>query len=127
MDMLEPLLAPSRPGAWTATAPLPGGDIPDFAAFLADCRSRYAFLPDAVLIRLAHAYGSRLPAVLGEATSLAGLGEDFGAGLYAAELRYLRANEWARTGEDVLWRRSKLGLRLDPAQQARVAAAMEAA
>ncbi|MGI4951965.1 MAG: glycerol-3-phosphate dehydrogenase [Janthinobacterium lividum] len=127
MAMLDPLLSPARPGAWTATQPLPGGDIPDFAAFLADCRRRYAFLPDAVLTRLAHAYGSRLPAVLGGATDLAGLGEHFGAGLYAAELRYLREHEWARTGEDVLWRRSKLGLRLDPAQRARVAAAMETA
>jgi len=127
MAMLEPLLSPARPGAWTATQPLPGGDIPAFPAFLADCRSRYPFLPEAVLARLAHAYGSRLPMVLGGATDLAGLGEHFGAGLYAVELRYLREHEWARTGEDVLWRRSKLGLRLDAAQRARVAAAMEPA
>ena len=110
------------PGAaWTAQAPLPGGDMPDrdFAAFLWRANERYGWVPPEMLQRLARAYGTRLDLVLGEATSLADLGRHFGGTLYAAELRYLVAHEYARTAEDVLWRRSKLGLHLaEDAQQA---------
>ena len=110
------------PGAaWTAQAPLPGGDMPDgdFAAFLWRANERYGWVPPEMLQRLARAYGTRLGLVLGEATSLADLGRHFGGTLYAAELRYLVAQEYARTAEDVLWRRSKLGLHLaEDAQQA---------
>ena len=126
MEMLVPILSPPKPGAWTAGPPLPGGDIASFDAFLAEAAARYPFLPAPVLARMAHAYGTRLHTMLAGVTGLAGLGEDFGAGLHAAELRYLRDHEWARTAADVLWRRSKLGLRLDPAQRARVGAWMEA-
>ena len=126
MAMLDPILSPAKPGPWTATQPLPGGDFADFPTFLATATARYTFVPASVLTRLAHAYGSRLHTLLRDATNLAGLGECFGGGLYEAELRYLRTHEWARTAEDVLWRRSKLGLRLDPAQRDRVAAWMEA-
>ena len=110
------------PGAaWTAQSPLPGGDMPDgdFAAFLWRANERYGWVPPEMLQRLARAYGTRLDLVLGEATSLADLGRHFGGTLYAAELRYLVAHEYARTAEDVLWRRSKLGLHLaEDAQQA---------
>jgi glycerol-3-phosphate dehydrogenase len=110
------------PGAaWTAQAPLPGGDMPDgdFAAFLWRANERYGWVPPEMLQRLARAYGTRLDLVLGEATSLADLGRHFGGTLYVAELRYLVAHEYARTAEDVLWRRSKLGLHLaEDAQQA---------
>ena len=110
------------PGAaWTAQAPLPGGDMPDgdFAAFLWRANERYGWVPPEMLQRLARAYGTRLGLVLGEATSLADLGRHFGGTLYAAELSYLVAHEYARTAEDVLWRRSKLGLQLaEDAQQA---------
>lgn len=98
---------------WTATAPLPGGDMPgaDFDRFLAGAAARYPFLPPAHLRRLARAYGTRVGQVLGEATAMAGLGRDLG-GITEAELDYLHRAEWARTADDVLWRRSKLGLHL---------------
>ncbi len=99
-------------GPWTADAPLPGGDIEraDFDGFLAGFRKRFAWLPEALATRLAHAYGRRAEEMLEGATSLADLGQDFGAGLYEREVGYLRDKEWARSAEDVLWRRSKLGL-----------------
>jgi len=99
-------------GAWTADAPLPGGDMPDFADFLWDASERFGWLPPEMLLRLARAYGTRLDQVLQDASELADLGRDFGGGLYEAELRYLVEHEFARTAQDVLWRRGKLGLHL---------------
>lgn len=104
--------------AWTKTRPLPGGDFPvdGVADLKAELRARHAFLSEADADRLAKAYGTRALRWLGERR-----GRDFGAGLSQAEVEYLRAEEWARTAEDVLWRRTKLGLRLDAAQQAKLA------
>jgi glycerol-3-phosphate dehydrogenase len=119
---LAPWLPPHGP-EWTATVPLPGGDLPPggFAAFLAGVQARWPFLDEGTARRMAHAYGTRIAMVLGDAGSLADLGEPFGGGLSEAELRYLWAHEWARTADDVLWRRTKLGL-ICPAQTpARVA------
>jgi len=116
LEKLEPFLAsPTR--AWTATAPLPGGDLPgaDFEAFLARLQRTRPWLPADLARRLARAYGSRVERLLGDATDLPGLGQDFGGGLTQAEVTYLRDQEWARTAEDVLWRRSKLGLHVPPA------------
>jgi glycerol-3-phosphate dehydrogenase len=115
LEKLEPFLPrPTRP--WTATAPLPGGDLPgaDFEAFLAGLQRAKPWLPAPLARRLAGAYGSRVARILGEATDLAGLGQDFGGGLTRAEVIYLRDWEWASTAEDVLWRRSKLGLHVPP-------------
>jgi glycerol-3-phosphate dehydrogenase len=108
---------------WTASAPLPGGDIPDgdFAAFLAAQRARYPWAAPAMLARMAHAYGTRLTEVLGDAQGAQDLGQHFGCGLHAAEVIYLIRQEWARSAEDVLWRRSKLGLHLTGEEQARLA------
>ncbi|MDB5361599.1 MAG: glycerol-3-phosphate dehydrogenase [Rhodospirillales bacterium] len=111
LEKLEPFLPrPTRP--WTATAPLPGGDLPgaDFGAFLAGLQRMKPWLPADLARRLARAYGSRVVRILGDAVDLAGLGQDFGGGLTQAEVVYLRDQEWALTAEDVLWRRSKLGL-----------------
>ena len=77
--------------------------------------------------RLVHTYGTRAERVLGEAASLAALGEHFGADLYRAEVDYLREHEWAATAEDVLWRRTKLGLRIDAQGRERLAAYLEQA
>ena len=71
--------------------------------------------------RSCRAYGTRVERLIGDARSLQALGEEVAPGLYEAELQYLKHREWSRTGEDVLWRRSKLGLRLNEAQRARVA------
>ena len=108
---LAPWLPPAK-RPWTDTVPLPGGDLPPggFTAFLAACRARWPFLPERVAERLAHAYGTRIARVIGAATDWAELGEDFGDGLTEAEVRYLIADEWARSSEDILWRRTKLGL-----------------
>ncbi|MCU0790592.1 MAG: glycerol-3-phosphate dehydrogenase [Nitratireductor sp.] len=99
---------------WTANAPLPGGDFPveGFEDLLAGLRRDYPFLPASLSQRLARLYGTRARALLGPARSLADLGRLFGADLYEAEVDYLLREEWARTAEDVLWRRTKRGLRL---------------
>jgi glycerol-3-phosphate dehydrogenase len=102
-----------QPG-WTGHAALPGGDL-DVSALPAltnELLRDYPFLARAHADRLAHAYGSRARLVLGRAKSMADLGQHFGAGLTESEVRYLMTAEWARTAEDVVWRRSKLGLRL---------------
>jgi len=100
--------------AWTRTAPLPGGDIPgaDFAHFLQQLAQHRAWLPPALRERYAHAYGSRALRLLGDARRLQDLGEEVLPQLFAAEIDYLRREEWAQTADDVLWRRSKLGLHL---------------
>ncbi len=112
--------------SWTGTAPLPGGDLPgaDFPRFLADLRAAYPFLPADLAHRLARAYGTRVTAMLGAAKTLGELGRDLGGGLTQAELVYLRDREFARTAEDVLWRRSKLGLHVPAGTQARLAEVM---
>ncbi|WP_164116245.1 glycerol-3-phosphate dehydrogenase [Sphingorhabdus sp. Alg239-R122] len=100
---------------WTSEAHLPGGHIPnaDFDAFFAEVQTGYPWMNPAHLERMAHCYGTRLHAVIGNCTSAGQLGQYFGAGLYEAEARYLMAHEWARHAEDILWRRTKCGLHMD--------------
>lgn len=102
---------------WTASAPLPGGDIPNAAigTFIADLQDEYPAMPPAFISRLGHAYGTCARQILGKAQTSSDLGTHFGADVYEAELRYLVKEEWARTDDDILWRRSKLGLHLDEA------------
>lgn len=122
VERLAPQLGCHAP-AWTADGPpLPGGDFRGGVEALAAalCASR-PWLPTALAARLARSYGTRAEHILGAAPALAALGEDFGAGLYAAEVDCLVQSEWARTADDVLWRRSKLGLRVDAAAAARLA------
>ena len=107
---------------WTAHAPLPGGEMASFAAFLWQASERRPWLPPEMLLRLARAYGTRLDMVMGEARALRDLGHKLGGDLYTAELRYLVEHEFVRTAEDVLWRRSKLGLHLSPKAVAAVEA-----
>lgn len=114
--------------AWTAGASLPGGDIAaaDFEAFLADAGKRYAWLPKELLQRYVRAYGTRIHRLLGTAVNLAGLGEELGDGVFEAEVEYLVRHEWARTAEDILWRRSKLGLHVAAETVQRLNAALPA-
>jgi glycerol-3-phosphate dehydrogenase len=121
LEKLHPFIGGTRQ-SWTDRAPLPGGDLPrgDFDAFLAYVNRRWSFLPPALACRLARAYGTRIEAILGMASTMADLGEHFGAGLTAAELGYLVESEWAVTAEDILWRRTKLGLHMTEAQRTSV-------
>ncbi|CAA9517310.1 MAG: Aerobic glycerol-3-phosphate dehydrogenase [uncultured Sphingomonadaceae bacterium] len=121
LEKLEPWLRTGRE-AWTGTASLPGGDLPDgsLADYADAVRRRWPFLDDALGGRLARSYGTRTETVVGDAASLADLGEHFGGGLYAREVDYLVGHEWARTSEDILWRRSKLGLHLEPGSAAAI-------
>jgi glycerol-3-phosphate dehydrogenase len=113
---------PLSRGSWTAGAPLPGGDFAhDGVAALVEglCRD-YPFLSDFWARRLVRAYGTDAQFILGNAKTVGDLGEDFGATLTEVEVIWLMTREYARSAEDVLWRRSKLGLRLDRAQAIRL-------
>jgi glycerol-3-phosphate dehydrogenase len=124
VERLAPFLPALRGADWTGGAPLPGGDfgMTEAGAKMAELRQRYPFLSQAEAQRLTRLYGTRAAAFLGTAATRADCGEDFGHGLTAAEVDYLVRDEWARTCEDVLWRRTKLGLRFTPEQTARLAA-----
>lgn len=122
MDKLLPLLGErgrSASPAWTEAAALPGGDIADadFEGYLADLKRRHAWLPAQIARRYARAYGTRTERILSGAASLDDLGPHLGDELYGAEVRYLQEEEWARTADDILWRRTKLGLHLSEATQ----------
>ncbi len=117
MQKLAPDFALNRKD-WTRGLPLPGGDFKrgSLAAEQDALLRRYPFLEGKQAHRLLRAYGTLADKVLGQATSIDDLGRDFGAGLTEAEIRYMIDREWARSTEDILWRRSKLGLRLSAKQ-----------
>ncbi len=114
MAKLAPFF-PGMRGDWTARAALPGGDFPwdAIGTVQDDLRRRYPFLPQATSRRLVRAYGTLAADILGDARAAADLGRCFGADLTEREVNWLMRTEWARTAEDVLWRRSKLGLQFD--------------
>lgn len=118
LDKLGPHLPATtqKPKGWTAHEPLPGGDFPatGFDDLLRGLQQRYPFLKAAHAWRLARTYGTRADLLLGGAKSLADLGQSFGADLTEREVLYLMREEWARTADDILWRRSKLGLKVAP-------------
>ena len=105
---------PGTSGAWTAGVALPGGDFPvdGFDALVEALARDYSFLEPRQARRLVRAYGTEARDLLGAATSAEDLGRDFGAGLSEAEVRWLMDHEYARAAEDIVWRRSKLGLRM---------------
>lgn len=121
VDMLAGTLGNTWP-AWTADACLPGGDLHgnrpsnpsarEFERYVATLQAQYGWLPPALVARYAGAYGSRTHRLLRGRASLAEMGDEVLPGLYAAEIDYLKNNEWAATADDILWRRTKLGLRL---------------
>jgi len=94
---------------WTGTTPLPGGDMPggDFDAWFGEFRERHAWLPEPLARHYARCYGTRADTLLAGAVSMEGLGRHFGGRLHEREARWLVEHEWARTAEDVLWRRTK--------------------
>jgi glycerol-3-phosphate dehydrogenase len=115
LDRLTQYL-PDATGAWTGRAFLPGGVIPDggLEPYWRRLAEQHAALPPELLPRLVRTYGTRAERLLEGVRTVADLGEQFGAGLYAREVDYLVANEWARTAEDILFRRTKLGLHVHP-------------
>jgi glycerol-3-phosphate dehydrogenase len=116
MDLLLPALGVTGKARehWTASVPLPGGDFGGrpFAAYVALAQRRVPWVPAALLKRYVRAYGTRIWQFLEGCDSLAALGAEVAPGLYEQELHYLVKSEWARTADDILWRRSKLGMHL---------------
>ncbi|BBC78689.1 glycerol-3-phosphate dehydrogenase [Acetobacter orientalis] len=123
LEKLAPVLPAVAGKSWTANEVLPGGDIGDggFDAALARLSRAAAWLPANLAWRLIRNYGSRAYEIIGEATSLQEMGTVLGGDLTTREVDYLIQREWARTAEDVLWRRSKLGLHLNEEEKRKVA------
>lgn len=118
VDQITTVLGRHQP-SWTGSQPLPGGDLPSsLEKFAQALTHQFPQISRSVLTRLAAAYGTRALTIL---TDPLGLGAEVAPGLYEAELRYLSRVEWAQTADDILWRRSKLGLHLDPTMYQRVA------
>ncbi|HVY12551.1 MAG TPA: glycerol-3-phosphate dehydrogenase [Alphaproteobacteria bacterium] len=113
--------------AWTGTAPLPGGDFAwqELGTLIKDTAQRYPFLPTDLITRLVYAHGTWAERVVGNAKTLADMGEDLGAGLHLREVDYLIENEWARSAEDVLCRRTKCWLHMSAPQRQNAARTIE--
>ena len=111
---------PNLPKTWTASVPLPGGDFPwdGQPTLRADLQSAYPFLPSRTIARLVRSYGTLARDMLGDARQPGDLGRSFGAGLTERETDYLVRHEWACTPDDILWRRSKLGLHMTEDERA---------
>jgi glycerol-3-phosphate dehydrogenase len=110
LNKLTPYFYNMKP-SWTEQTPLPGGNLEQsFESFCSVLKSRYPFIETAVLNRLAYAYGTRCYELLGPCEKIEDLGHHFGAGLYEIEVKFLQKNEWAQTVDDIIWRRTKLGL-----------------
>jgi len=109
---------PSLPGDWTRRTPLPGGDFAydQFDQLVAKLQSQLPFLAPQTTHRLVRAYGTDIFKIFKNAATQRDLGEHFGHGIYARELDWVMANEWVMTAEDYLWRRTKMGLRVDETQ-----------
>jgi glycerol-3-phosphate dehydrogenase len=103
---------PHLPASKTASTPLPGGDIPNFDVFVQELYRKYPELPRTMLLRQAKAYGTRIDDLLQNVITINDLGQHHDADLYQREIDFLKATEWAQTMEDILWRRTKLGLYL---------------
>ncbi|MFD2167577.1 glycerol-3-phosphate dehydrogenase [Thalassotalea euphylliae] len=116
VDELAPRFPTMNP-CQTSTLPLPGGDFGERETLSKSIATLYPYLPHSLIARYVRSYGTKTLALLGDVCSLEGMGTTFGADLYQREVDYLIDNEWAKTDSDILWRRSKLGLRLSGSQQ----------
>jgi len=127
LDLLAKYFPTARAGS-TRTAPLPGGDFEGrtFDAWFDDFARRHAGFERGTLLRLAHRYGTRTVRVIEGALSERDLGADFGAGLSAREIAYLKSEEWAVAADEVLWRRTKTGLHIVPEARSGAADAIQA-
>jgi glycerol-3-phosphate dehydrogenase len=127
LEKIEEVLG-KKGAAWTKTSTLPGGDfgVKSFDAEVRRLGLDYPGFDAKYLRRLMRLYGTRARAILGDARSVADLGQHFGGDLYALEVVYLAEVEWARTAEDVLWRRTKQGLRTSAEDAARLESFLQA-
>jgi glycerol-3-phosphate dehydrogenase len=127
MDKIDRLFH-KTPNHWTRHEKLPGGDIEgnDFERFVDEQAAAYPFLSRMLIRRYARAYGTCMNIILEDVANLDDMGHEIGGGVYGRELDYLIAYEFARSADDVLWRRSKLGLHLDEETQAAIHDYMEA-
>jgi glycerol-3-phosphate dehydrogenase len=126
VDWIAPTLGRRVPG-WTANACLPGGDlfgrqpsaraVLEFESWTRTRQQQYAWLSPALVTRYARAYGTRLGAMLGHCRSIADLGREIVPGLFEVEADFLVRQEWAQSADDILWRRTKLGLHLSSQQR----------
>ena len=119
LEHLEPFF-PKLAGPWTATEELPGGDVGHFNAYRDAMHARYGELGRELVEGVVRRHGARTPKVLRDARFPEALGKSFGAGLTQREVEYMVTEEWAATAEDVLWRRTKCGLHMTPAQRSAV-------
>lgn len=109
---------PDLADPWTATAALPGGDFDNQQSLMASAHDTWPWISPDLLRRWVRTYGTRLHLIIAGAQGMTDMGQHFGAGLYEREVDYLCRHEWARSAEDILWRRTKLGLRLESGQVA---------
>ena len=130
LDLLQPHLAQGAVigPAWTASAPLPGGDVGanGYASWFDDLAARHRGFNRNDLTRLARRYGTRLDTLLGDAASASDLGVDLGGGLTQREVRYLKSQEWAVRADDVVWRRTKTALHVRAGARAELLARVQA-
>lgn len=117
LSLLKPIFPNMKPN-WTDRCPLPGGDIPTSNSdYLKQLQSQYPWLPATQLTRYFYQYGSETKALLGNCQNISDLGQNFGFDLYELEVIYLIKQEWATTAEDILWRRTKVGLQFNQQQK----------
>ncbi|HSW69348.1 MAG TPA: glycerol-3-phosphate dehydrogenase [Gammaproteobacteria bacterium] len=121
VNLLKPFISGLK-APWTASSPLPSGDFPnrDFEEFLREFKYRFPWLPEKILNRYARNYGTHSYLILKNVKNMQDLGEDFTNGLYEKELEYLTRYEWALTVDDIIWRRTKMGLVLSEAAKRQI-------
>lgn len=117
LSKIEDLIG-ERGGRWTADSTLPGGDfeVAGFEALVGELMSQFAFLEERLAVRFVRSYGTKAWQLLGDAKTADDMGVDFGQTLSEREVTYLMEHEWACSAEDILWRRTKLGIRFDKQQ-----------
>lgn len=117
MEKVEAILG-KKSAAWTENSTLPGGDFAEdkFETLVNDISLKYSFLEKKNIMRLVRSYGTNASVILENCSEIKDLGQDFGAGLFEKEVQYLIDNEWAKAADDIVWRRSKLGIRMTEEQ-----------
>ncbi len=125
VDTLARYIRMPKPAAWTENAALPGGNPSwagkSFQSIVRGYQKKWPQLPSYLIYRLTRAYGTRINTLLDGIETTRDLGAHIGGGLYAREVDYLMDNEFAQTADDILWRRSKLGLHMTPSEREKLA------